>query len=151
MNVLRGEAVATFVITDRAIPDDEVVELVLAGEVGHEMEEGVLALSQLAEDEGEAVGTEDAHGFGDPGLAPGEVGVGSWPLGIPGFIFENVEVGGVGDDGLGDGVGEFLEFREGVALEQLGHFLDRIDRISGLTGFCDAKLKSCRRVWIRSG
>jgi hypothetical protein len=79
---------------------------------------------------------EDAHGFGDPGLAPGEVGIGSWPLGIPGFIFENVEVGGVGDDGLGDGVGEFLEFLEGVALEQLGHFWDRIDRIlKGLTGF----------------
>ena len=115
--VLRGEAVATFVITDRTIPDDEVVELVLAGEVGHEMEEGVLALSQLAEDEGEAVGAEDTHGFSDPRPAPGEVGVGSWPLGIPGFIFEDVEVGGVGDDGLGGGVGEFLEFLEGVAFD----------------------------------
>jgi hypothetical protein len=37
---------------------------------------------------------------------------------------------------LGDGIREFLEFLEGVALEQSGHFLDRIDGIlKGLTGF----------------
>ena len=112
-----SEAVPAFVITDGAIPDDEVVELVLAGEVGHEVEKGVLALSELAEDESEAVIAEDAHGFSDPCLAPGEVVVGSWPLGVPGFIFENVEVRWIGDDGLGDGVREFLEFLEGVALD----------------------------------
>jgi hypothetical protein len=114
--VLRGEGIGAFVVTDGAVPDEEVMKLHEPCEGRAHMQPDMLAFAELAEDEEEAIGPEQALAGLDPADRPGQVIVGRRPGVIP-FLFEqDLEVGRVSDDGLRALRREGGEPLEGIAV-----------------------------------